>query len=371
MKKNKGITLIALVITIVILLILLGIVIIALNGNNGLITKTKQIKEKYLISEAKEKLITKLMRFQTEIINNEGKNASLEDLNKLINTNSKYYDKEIEDIKEKEENKVIKISGYYFEIDNNLNIIGNIDTSEFAQTYTTYRLNSVNENIMNVTINIKNEIGIQKVIKPDNTEITPVASKEQIAIDYNVENGKEYKFKVKLVGSNEEKEYILKANSNAKPEIKQNDSNTYPLITEYGIEINKTINIDYGENTNNYYSLDNGNSWIKYTGNDINIKKEGYILAKSVIEGEITKEAEENITMQLADDAIGLGAYDNNDDEYFKPTHDDNGLKSYYINVDKSLYENNIRIYMKAPDPSAGYTHGYIFLYMKMEMKSK
>lgn len=56
MKKTNGITLIVLVITIIILLILSGIVIATLMGENGLISKTKQAKEKYLISEAKEKL---------------------------------------------------------------------------------------------------------------------------------------------------------------------------------------------------------------------------------------------------------------------------------------------------------------------------
>ena len=47
MKKNKGITLIALVVTLVILLVLAGITIAALRGENGLLSKTKQAIEKY------------------------------------------------------------------------------------------------------------------------------------------------------------------------------------------------------------------------------------------------------------------------------------------------------------------------------------
>lgn len=215
LKKEKAITLIALIVTIVILLILAGVTIATLTGDNGLYGRAKQAKENYSISEAKEKLTTKLMQLQTEIIVDEGKEASIEDVNRFIDTNSKYYDKEIEDIKDKKENKIIKILGYYFEVDNKLDIIGDIDASELAQTETTYKVNSINENIMNVTIHIKNEIGIQKIIKPDNKSITPTGTKEEIAIDYEVEDGKEYKFKVQLVGSNEEKEYILKANLNA------------------------------------------------------------------------------------------------------------------------------------------------------------
>ena len=145
LKKEKAITLIALIVTIVILLILAGVTIATLTGDNGLYGRAKQAKENYSISEAKEKLTTKLMQLQTEIIVDEGKEASIEDVNRFIDTNSKYYDKEIEDIKDKKENKIIKILGYYFEVDNKLDIIGDIDASELAQTETTYKVNSINE----------------------------------------------------------------------------------------------------------------------------------------------------------------------------------------------------------------------------------
>ena len=58
MKKNikdKGITLVALVVTIIILLILAGVTIGAIVGNNGLFTRTKQAVEKYKESQGKEK----------------------------------------------------------------------------------------------------------------------------------------------------------------------------------------------------------------------------------------------------------------------------------------------------------------------------
>ena len=44
--RNKGITLIALVITIIVLLILAGVTIAALSGDNGILTRTKEAKEK-------------------------------------------------------------------------------------------------------------------------------------------------------------------------------------------------------------------------------------------------------------------------------------------------------------------------------------
>ena len=45
-KKNKGITLIALVITIIILLILAGISISMLTGQNGILNRTQEAKVK-------------------------------------------------------------------------------------------------------------------------------------------------------------------------------------------------------------------------------------------------------------------------------------------------------------------------------------
>lgn len=53
-KKTKGITLIALVITIIVLLILAGVTIATLTGDNGAITKAVEAKFKTELSEAKE-----------------------------------------------------------------------------------------------------------------------------------------------------------------------------------------------------------------------------------------------------------------------------------------------------------------------------
>ena len=56
LKNNKGITLIALVITIIVLLILAGISIATLTGNNGLLNKTTSAKEENEKAEYKESL---------------------------------------------------------------------------------------------------------------------------------------------------------------------------------------------------------------------------------------------------------------------------------------------------------------------------
>ena len=57
-KKNgiEGITLASLIITVIVLLILSGVAIAALSGENGIITKTKEAKEKNNERQAKEEL---------------------------------------------------------------------------------------------------------------------------------------------------------------------------------------------------------------------------------------------------------------------------------------------------------------------------
>ncbi len=54
MKNNKGITLIALVITIIVLLILAGVAIAMLSGENGVLTKASKSAAETRIAEAKE-----------------------------------------------------------------------------------------------------------------------------------------------------------------------------------------------------------------------------------------------------------------------------------------------------------------------------
>lgn len=56
MRDNKGITLIALVITIIVLLILAGVSIAMLTGDNGLLTKANNSKTETLKAEAVEKI---------------------------------------------------------------------------------------------------------------------------------------------------------------------------------------------------------------------------------------------------------------------------------------------------------------------------
>lgn len=55
-KQQKGVTLVALVITIIVLLILAGVSIAMLTGDNGILTKATESKTKNLVGEIKEQV---------------------------------------------------------------------------------------------------------------------------------------------------------------------------------------------------------------------------------------------------------------------------------------------------------------------------
>jgi len=130
--RNKGITLIALVITIIILLILAGITISSLTGN-GILGKIEQAKEKSDESTAREIIITKIYEYQMEAKRN-NKNETLEGLKEYLQNDKEidymdlYVHKdnlETPEVGETATHAKIKLKKYKYEylLDKNLNII--------------------------------------------------------------------------------------------------------------------------------------------------------------------------------------------------------------------------------------------------------
>ena len=95
-KRQNGITLIALVITIIVLLILAGVSIAMLTGQNGILTQAQNASTQTEIAEAKEKAQMDIMAWQSERLQN-GQDATLNDeIVKTILT-GKDYVKELKD----------------------------------------------------------------------------------------------------------------------------------------------------------------------------------------------------------------------------------------------------------------------------------
>lgn len=116
-SKTKGITLIALVITIIILLILAGITISTLTGENGLFSRAKEAKEKTIKAELKEEIELAIINIQAEELS-KGNNVTLETLahgqleNKLEGITTQLNNNEITG----------EYKGYEYIIDNNLKV---------------------------------------------------------------------------------------------------------------------------------------------------------------------------------------------------------------------------------------------------------
>ena len=83
MKRNKGITLIALVITIIVLLILVGVAIAMLSGENGILKKAADAKEK--TGEAKRDETSKLSQYEGLLNNYSGNKWCLDGKGNVTN----------------------------------------------------------------------------------------------------------------------------------------------------------------------------------------------------------------------------------------------------------------------------------------------
>ena len=84
MKKNNGITLIALVITIIVLLILAGVTIATLTGENGILTRASQASEQTEIAEEKEAIE---LAYTGVLADNNGSGVSASELQNELQKN--------------------------------------------------------------------------------------------------------------------------------------------------------------------------------------------------------------------------------------------------------------------------------------------
>ena len=115
-KENRGITLIALVVTIIVLLILAGITIATLTGDNGILTKANEAKEQTEIGKEKEivQLAVAAVTTDSNVIE---KDSLQNELNRTVGDNKT----EVYDYNQKLQIYFIDGKRYY-EIDKNFNI---------------------------------------------------------------------------------------------------------------------------------------------------------------------------------------------------------------------------------------------------------
>ena len=209
-KSKKGITLVALVVTIIVLLLLAGIAIASLGGEDGIFAKVKQAKKAQIESEMKEQLTIGLQELQVakqgnatldDVTQDWANEAILSDYNPVLQEDASYNGKLMVMTKD-------KITGKFM-IDQNLNITSteyNSNNVEVEYTTISRTDNKVRINIV-VTDNVN---GIKQIDYPEGNPLKVVSGVEKkISIDYDVELGVEYKFVI-TTGDGNKTEKIIK-----------------------------------------------------------------------------------------------------------------------------------------------------------------
>ena len=123
-KQNNGITLIALIITIIVLLILAGVSIAMLTGQNGVLTQAQNAKSETEKAATKESLEIKMLGAKTENNTN-----SIEEILSEVDN--------VEITSKTKEGILLKCNGYPFFIDNDKNVseISNLVTNGFLEKH--------------------------------------------------------------------------------------------------------------------------------------------------------------------------------------------------------------------------------------------
>ena len=205
--REKGITLIALVITIIVLLILAGVAIATLSGENGLFARAKQAKQTQTESEMKEKLNLSIQELQVEKLTE----ATLDDITQewLTQKLSEYNPILKEDGTTNSKKVTLQKNGIIktYMIDEKLNIteVENESGIDFS-----YEIKSRNNGIIQLLIKIRdNENGINRIECANGNVIQCYGTREEKGIDQEIEVGTEYKFKVISTSGKEREETIL------------------------------------------------------------------------------------------------------------------------------------------------------------------
>ena len=201
MRRERGITLIALVITIMVLIILAGISIQLLLGENGIITKAKKGKGDYEESAVREKVEIALVDYNSDKITKGEEGEVEEALNKLLDNNT-FDDIEIEENIGIIDDYEITLGKEKGEV-----IIDGIDKI-IGMLRLRCKLNTRDYTNREVTITVKATGNVIKVIKPDGTEVE--ANNGQVEFNYPVSTNGNYIFKTTdIEGNSIEKTVIV------------------------------------------------------------------------------------------------------------------------------------------------------------------
>ena len=213
-QKNKGITLIALVITIIILLILAGITIATLTGENGLFARAKQAKEETEKAQVDEKIKLALLEATIESETGSANYSSIEDYIEILNK-QEGIDIETQDSEEYDK-EIVMNDKYVYGINQDEN--GEIKTEYIGivgKLLPSIKLVNISNTTNTISIEVttkRNEGGkLEYYIKEEGeTEYTLKSSQEGTQYTYEgLTQDKKYNIKVVAIAPNGEKAELL------------------------------------------------------------------------------------------------------------------------------------------------------------------
>ena len=180
-KNKRGITLIALVVTIVVLLILAGTSIAMLTGDNGIFNQAKEVKIKNEESAAREKLEIELTNFIAE------KNA-----NKEYNENE-YIDNKLEEQGMTIIDDIVFVDNWSFQIDRSVpKIVAELGEGKESKDIKLEVTSTINAGYVDAKLNIKitYDGNLSEIRIKGNTETIPTPTNGVYTINKTItENG--------------------------------------------------------------------------------------------------------------------------------------------------------------------------------------
>ena len=196
-RKNSAITLIALVITIVVLLILAGVSLSVILGDNGILSKAKESKDKTEIAKYEEELETCVLDLQVE---EAGTTFDMEVLrNKFVEKVKENENTDDIEIVSEEGNATIEgvYKGYEFTIDEKYVVhIGKKSTGIRAITELSPK-GYTNQNVTaTITIKCNNGISTIKQIIPTTEEISANGATEYVIRKENIEQNTKFEYEI-------------------------------------------------------------------------------------------------------------------------------------------------------------------------------
>ncbi len=190
-NKERGITLIALIITIIILLILAGISIATLTGENGILVKAQSAKDKTDQEQGRELIQIAINEMLIEKME-EGEQLTLDYIGDNIHERLEISKDEV--IKNGEPTETINViyGNYEYKINDQFQVNTQGNTQGKTTIEVTYEVKG-NMAIIRVVAKTEDEKGIKRIILPNDKEESGNNQKE-VEIEYIVYNDEEYRF---------------------------------------------------------------------------------------------------------------------------------------------------------------------------------